>query len=330
MNFPNKENIQALRETIYSALDPLITKNYCLLDVPDHENIGDNLIWGGELEYLKRLPYQMEYTANLYLYDSSKVSSNHTILLHGGGNFGDLWRAYQDFKIDVISNFKNNRIIIFPQTVYYQNPDNITKDAAIFNSHPDLTIAARDEPSFELLKKHFNKNNIVLLPDMAFCQDFSAYHSDRVTNKRLVLKRVDKELNTKTNLDKYIQFANGKEVEVKDWPTYNISPAQEKAEHYKTRLDLALSKRLLKVPGISSIVDPRHGIFKRNDLHEHIKTGIDFINQYDEIYSTRLHGYILSILLNKEVNILDNSYGKNSNFHKTWLSDFHKTKLILE
>ncbi|MNF10991.1 putative pyruvyl transferase EpsO [compost metagenome] len=56
--------------------------------------------------------------------------------------------------------------------------------------------------------------------------------------------------------------------------------------------------------------------------------GISFINKYDKVVTTRLHGLILSILLNKEVYMLDNSYGKCKRFHDVWLKDFTGIELL--
>ena len=52
-----------------------------------------------------------------------------------------------------------------------------------------------------------------------------------------------------------------------------------------------------------------------------IRKGIEFVSQYREIYTTRLHVFILSILLGKSCTIIDNSYGKNSSFYETWLKN---------
>lgn len=63
----------------------------------------------------------------------------------------------------------------------------------------------------------------------------------------------------------------------------------------------------------------------RTDL---IRIGVKFIKRYDYIYSTRLHGIILSLLCQKRVTAIDNSYGKNLNFIKTWLDDVDELYLL--
>ena len=59
-----------------------------------------------------------------------------------------------------------------------------------------------------------------------------------------------------------------------------------------------------------------------------VKTGVNLINPYDIIYTTRLHGMILSILLGKKTVVIDNSYGKNSSYYNTWLKDCDNVTLF--
>ena len=59
-----------------------------------------------------------------------------------------------------------------------------------------------------------------------------------------------------------------------------------------------------------------------------IREGVKQISQYENIYSTRLHAAILSVLLEKQFVLFDNSYGKNSSFYETWLNDLDDVKFI--
>ena len=100
------------------------------------------------------------FTSNL---KKENKNRDTIILLQGGGNFGDIWDIHE-FKRKVIRNYPENRIIIFPQTVFYQKKnENMLRDIELMSRHPYLTICAR-----EVLKKNF-KNTILLVPDMAFC-----------------------------------------------------------------------------------------------------------------------------------------------------------------
>ncbi|WP_158559255.1 polysaccharide pyruvyl transferase family protein [Deminuibacter soli] len=325
----NESNLNKLRSLIYTSLDPLIQSDYSLLDIPDYKNIGDHLIWGGELAFLKRLPYNMSYSANWIYCQLKDIPTSNTILLQGGGNFGDIWRHHQEFRLKIISNFKQSKIVVFPQTVYYKDVEILKKDAAVFNQHPNLTVCARDAVTYEILKKYFHKNNIIMLPDMAFCLDLTEHIQTQPTNKVLLLERNDKELQQKLDIDNLLfKEDKQKQLEIRDWPRYNQSRLSEAIENTINSLDIKISKRLIKVPVINQLIDPRHGMKRRDARTNYISNGIKFINRYDTIYTTRLHGYILSVLLNKQVYMLDNSYGKNSGFYNTWMKDFEKSVFL--
>ncbi len=47
----NTKKIQKLKDLIIQNLTPIINSDYALIDIPDHDNIGDNLIWEGELSF---------------------------------------------------------------------------------------------------------------------------------------------------------------------------------------------------------------------------------------------------------------------------------------
>lgn len=330
--YKNKEKIERLRDVVRESLSKYIDNDYVLLDVPNHRNIGDILIWEGELEYLKSIKHNLLYTSNLYTHQNSKIQKNNIILLHGGGNFGDVWSLNQKFRNEIIEKFQENRIIIFPQTIHYENEDRILSDASLYNSHPDLIICARDNVSYELAQKYFNKCKVILAPDMAFFLDFSQFHILPAESKlSLILKRYDKELGDESileNIGDDLINKNHKFI-IKDWPGfYEQGTLKRRLQAYIIKSEIILSKWMINKPLLNYLVDNKHGLKSKNYKENLLKKGVKFINSYDTIYSTRLHGFILSVLLNKEVYIFDNSYGKNSNFFNTWLSDFENVRLL--
>src|SRR5690606_10241363 len=157
ISFSNKEKIEKLRQLVRDALNKHIDNDYVLLDVPNHRNIGDLLICQGELEYLKELPFKLKYSSNIYTHDNSQIKETDIILLHGGGNFGDVWRLNQSFRNDIIKKFKKNRIIVLPQTIHYNNELLLNEDAELYNSHPDLILCVRDYESYKIAQNKFNK-----------------------------------------------------------------------------------------------------------------------------------------------------------------------------
>jgi len=302
-----KEKIDSLKETIFDQLIPLIDDNFVYLDLPYHDNIGDTLIWEGTLHFINKLKFKCLYKASIVTFKSSKIKSSKKsiILLHGGGNFGDLWYEHQRFRLDIIQKYPEHKIIILPQTVFYKDEKQLRTDAEIMAHHPDLTICARDHKSFDLLKTHFSANKALLLPDMAFCIPPRSLNKYLVkeSDKTLLLKRNDKEL-SEASLKNMVNI--DQKYDVHDWPSLEkIYPSS------KRLYDMIASKHVSR-----GMTDWYANQFFKKNL---IAVGTRFISSYKEIYTTRLHVAILSILLHKKCYFLDNSYGKNSTFFETWL-----------
>ncbi|RUV24750.1 exopolysaccharide biosynthesis protein, partial [Mesorhizobium sp. M1A.T.Ca.IN.004.03.1.1] len=71
-------------------------------DFPDIRNCGDSAIWLGEMAYLKdRFGKRPDYVSRLYDFSADELKRRvptGPIFIHGGGNFGDIWVAHQDFR----------------------------------------------------------------------------------------------------------------------------------------------------------------------------------------------------------------------------------------
>ncbi len=313
-----KKKISQLSQLITSRLGNIINRDYVLLGLPYYLNIGDILIWEGERHFLKNLGYKCLNRGYNYR-ARNKIKEDTLILLQGGGNFGDLWRFIHEDRIDIIRQYKNNPIIITPVTLWYENTDLLKQDAKELSSHPNLTICARDSVTYNILKRHFN-NNIILVPDMAFYIETSMIeqHTHNECKGTLFLKRNDKELLSNLSFSpKNIQGG----IDVHDWPTMEINPPYwlryKKLCRYGNRLVHFNGLQILSKFIIKSSDWYFHNCCRKQLIHD----GINFVSQYRNIFTTRLHVGILSILLDKEVTILDNSYGKNANFFNTWLKD---------
>lgn len=50
--------------------------------------------------------------------------------------------------------------------MYFENELALEDAAKSYDSHPLLTLAARDRKSFEFMLQHFEKPSVVLIPDM--------------------------------------------------------------------------------------------------------------------------------------------------------------------
>lgn len=288
-----------LGNLIRTTLSPLVADEYIYLDLPYYSNVGDILIWKGTEAFLEELPSKCLGKHSKDSFDFRPLPKNCTILLQGGGNFGDLWRSHQEFRLKIIQSYPKNPIIVLPQTVYYESGNTFANDVRTMNQHSHLTICARDTHSAELLKEKGFTGKILLLPDMAFCINPEELQADAAQEKEgsLILFRKDKELKEPTSHNKYLQAA------VSDWP--QMQKDEDEAWQY-----LKTHKK--------KEVD---AFFIDQFFPRLIKSGVEFASSYDEVCSTRLHVAILRILLGLPVEIVDNSYGKNSSFYNTWLKE---------
>lgn len=317
----NQETIVYLKNVIKQQLSPIIGKKVLLTDLPYHGNIGDILIWEGENMFLKEIGSQVLSQTSCNTFMFPHIDEEVTICLNGGGNFGDLYRIAQDFRKKVIIRYHNNRIVIFPQSVWYEDKSLIEEDAQVFSSHPDLFICARDRTSYDFLRKHFDVNKILLVPDMAFyIGDLSKkYTPKELKNNALYIRRKDKEEVNK-------RFSVTAPHDTRDWPMFEnneivLSNFFNIISSWKSKL-----KNFLVVQKIlNTITDNIMRYYFRTKL---IRNGIKIISPYKDIYTTRLHGLILGILLNKNIIAFDNYTKKVSDFSKNWLSNDNQVKVV--
>lgn len=305
--------INKLRQIIRRELDPIIGKNTILLDCPYHINIGDTLIWQGELDFLNALGKDPIFQSSLFTFTFPKITKDITICLHGGGNFGDLYRCAQDFRLQVIERYPDNKIVMFPQSVWYKDKNLIEVDANIFSKHKNLYLCARDIESYEFMKKYFSSNNILLVPDMAFFINRDLFEKKQQiqsgTERSVLIKRLDPELVRKD----YTGFSVD---EIRDWPTFEKIPLVFKVLEKITVL-------LIRFPQLRSFLGRPIDYVVQNHLKcKLLKKGIEFLSSFNVIYTTRLHAMILGVMLDKKKIIgLDNISGKLSAYYNSWLKD---------
>jgi len=300
-------SVNDLKNKVLKELSAQITGDYVLLDIPNHKNIGDHLIYKGELDFFREIPFKCQTQSSVTFNFSGEIKSN-IILLHGGGNFGDLYPMHQRFREKVICENANKRIIILPQSVQFNKESEAIESAKIFNQHPDLTICARDQYSFDYLKKYFGNCTIIMVPDMAFCSQYKK--SKQASKDLLIMKRRDFEIG---NSDEAI-ISN--DYSVSDWTTFEPTINEGIAKFYE-KVNNKLSKVFFSLIKQDSVF----GLFPLRTEKEYTQLGIDLVSQYRFVISTRLHGHILCMLLGIPSIIVDNSYGKNKRFYDAWLKD---------
>ena len=310
--------IEILRDKISAVLKKEVGgMNYCLLDLPNYYNPGDQLIWEGDAQLAGDLPGNLKYSSSLHFLNPRMISEGDCILLQGGGGFGDLYYKHQKFREYIVKNFPKNKIIILPSTIHFSNAENLEKSSKLFSQHSNLVICARDEKSFKILQENFKNNMKYLLPDTAFAiKDLNKTRNDAPLGKVLFLCRTDKEKGVAVEKNSLNFIEN---LEIFDWPTQKIPKLV--LHMLVLKINIALLK-FWKLFGLHwSKANDVHGLIKFHSKERQIQSAVEFLSQYNLIITTRLHGHILACLLGIPNIVLDNSYGKNKNFYDAWMQD---------
>jgi pyruvyl transferase EpsO len=312
----NNNNIEVM-DILKSQLSEILTvlpkgSQIYFIDYPVYDNVGDLLILKGTEEFFKKNNIKIVKRFSwLNFNKGTKIPTNCTIVCQGGGNFGDLYVPHREIRNYLVTNYPKNKIIILPQSIYYENNDNLARDAAIFKQHKQLHLFVRDENSYKLAKDTFSKN-VYLSPDMAHqlwpLDSVSVSDSSKDT---LNFIRTDKE-SKHSNMES-CEFRDN----LLDWPTL-----LSKYDHKIINLFILLSRVDKKLGNIL----PVYPLWD-NYTNYIISKSIKVFRKYKTINTSRLHGHILACLLGKNNILIDNSYGKNSSYYKCWTIKDHKSIL---
>ena len=310
-------SLQAEARKVLDAIIPA-DAHIILLDYPNYSNVGDSLIWLGEIAYLKNRGLKIDYVCDTENYNKNNLSKvikkNSIILMNGGGNFGTLWEKVHQFRLTVIRDFPNIKMIQLPQTTHFDDEEKVKEVADAIHLQGNYTFLARSEKTFDFAKKYFNVE-LHICPDMAFfIGDIS--HKLNPIFDRFILSRADLEKFSDALADK-TQFNQNLNYEIADWMEAS------RYERFLHRLEMHSG-------WLRKIIDPNNLMLLQlwNHLSRvRMRRGIKLLSSGRVVMTDRLHAHILSILIGKPHVVADNSYGKISDFYKTWT--FRNIKSVL-
>ena len=208
-----------------------------MFNSPVYENLGDQAIFLAEEEYCNANGIRLFDCAGadrlIPLY-ARLTPKSCLVLISGGGNMGELWMA-EELKIrKIIRKFKKNRIVVFPQTVYWNlNTEDGRKcfeeSKACYGSHPDLTVFVREKTSLEFMHENMPEVKTLMVPDMTMILE---RHFDKKRNGILLCMRSDKEKTVTSEEQKLLAGSLRNRYKVYSTDTcYNriVDPASRKA-----------------------------------------------------------------------------------------------------
>ncbi|WP_181136640.1 polysaccharide pyruvyl transferase family protein, partial [Vibrio jasicida] len=211
----------------------------------------------------------------------------------------------EDCRKKYIKHFKNNRIILFPQTKDFSNTDkglrSEVQSLKIIKSHPELDLFVRESTSFKSLRA-LGVDRVYLCPDIVLSGDVDV--SDRHRSGVVTLLRDDSESHlSKLNRTSIIQITEDMFSKV-------------------TVTDTHLGE------------DTKHN---HSSLSDELDCLMGQISKAEILITDRLHGMILAYLSNTPCIVFSNSNHKIKATYNDWLKnservvffkDFNENKLI--
>lgn len=285
-------------------------RSVVILDIPHHSNVGDNAILLGELAALRRLGRRVLHVRATPWCDSGRLRQrigSRPIVLHGGGNLGDLWPAHQRLRERILAEFPQHPIVQLPQSIAFSDPDSVERARTAFERHPRFTLLVRDRQSRAFAEGQLG-TSAVLAPDAAFA--LGRLRPRRAPTRRLlVLARTDHEARADRRLPR--------------------TPAPEDwlvaGRGYRERVAQRLAAELDRRPGRTNAMGAalaRAATWSWSGVASaHVRRGLDLLGSADVVVTDRLHAHILALLLGKPHVLVDNVSGKIRGFYEAWTSD---------
>ncbi len=150
-----------------------------LWNSPDYENVGDHAIALAEKKLLKEnFPdYEWaEITCGEFQKKSEAIlgaiTKQDIIAITGGGNIGSLWLRIEDYTTHIIERLKENKIIIFPQSIYFEPSHYGERErdyfCSVIKKHGKVIMMLRDLRSYHWAREWLGPQiRTLYAPDMA-------------------------------------------------------------------------------------------------------------------------------------------------------------------
>lgn len=151
------------------------------LSETDHSNLGDHAILYAQHRLLDgEIPNLLKYSFTrrecLFAFEQIQkgICKQDMILIPGGGWIGTLWKVSGELFLSFLETFKDNRIIVFPQTIYFENTTYGAAQKKRFydavKNCKDILLYVRDTNSYRFLQNQMPEQNsriqYRLAPDM--------------------------------------------------------------------------------------------------------------------------------------------------------------------
>jgi pyruvyl transferase EpsO len=318
---PDASLIRGWSDEIDRTLAALVPRGQrvALVNFPNHRNAGDPALWLGALAALARIGARVVYRASWAAYDETalrRALGSGTVLIQGGGNFGDLYPARQQATRErILVELADLRTVQLPQSIHFEDPANRERVRRACEDHGDLTLLVRDRASLEWAQ------DLVDVPSR-LCPDLSMalgpLPRPRPPSVDVVwLRRRDPE----ARQDGSAAPPTGMSVRVTDWLA---ELADEPRPGRADQLAGWVNGRMLQWHQRGSRLSRRAW---RVDAATYerlarlwVARGLHLLADGRVVVTDRLHGHLLALLMGIPNVVLDNRIGKVGAYLDTWSS----------
>lgn len=197
------------------------------------------------------------------------VTDNDIFFIHSGGNLNDRSMWSETRRRFIIKNFRNNKIISLPQTIYFTDTKKGRKERRrtqkIYSKHLDLTVVARDPKSYEIAKDLFPFSNLLCIPDFVLSLEPAVSRPFAGTKKN--------------NISVLFCFREDfKSIIKKKQIEYLMKSIKHNCKIFNTEID---------------------NLIVREKREEYIKKTLDLFQNADAVVTDRFHGLIFAVLCRK-------------------------------
>lgn len=224
-------------------------------------NLGDQALcytaermWD-EIHFIEMpCPHFRVYMSNITFL--KRLIKNADIVFNAGGYIGTIWFEQAEICTrKIIAEFKDNKIIILPNTVYFDDTEwgkqELIHSQNIYNCHPNLTIYCREHKSYIFAKNYFN--DVRLAPDLVFSLPLKLPNYHR-KGALLCLRRDCEKTLSNSEFNEILKIFNDRfETKLTDTVVpYRVVPAKRKKE---------LLKKLKEISSAEVVITDRlHGM----------------------------------------------------------------------
>lgn len=295
--------MKQLKSKLYEILAPHFhdKHDYIYLDLPIHNNVGDLLIYLGTEAYFSDRNIRPILKRGLVkkIENIPTLNEKNIIVLHGGGNLGDIWYEHEDFRLKIIEKYKHNKIIILPQSIHFNDPKMAARTASVYSAHPDLTLFVRDTVSQKYAQDVLGVQAI-LCPDMAYALVGHNWLPKPLPHTAIMkFWRLDKEASPLGRGEGGVDWKNILTLYQRLMIRIMVTVSEKYQSNWFIAIWLILSRQI-------------------------VWHCAKYFNKFGVVETDRLHAMILGTLLAKEVILHDNSYGKLSRYRDAWLKGIVK------